>query len=65
MNKQQQLHYALERLLNCFYSREHWPKISVAVGKKLWFHGGKVDDTTREAIRYAERVLKKIKLKEE
>lgn len=58
MKKPDQLQYALQRLLNCFYSRERWPKISMAVDKKLWFHGGRVDDTTREAIRYAERILK-------
>jgi len=53
----QNVRYGLERLLNCFYERDKWPAISVAVKPKLWFHGGKVDDTTREAIRYAEKVL--------
>ena len=53
----QNVKYALRRLLNCFYNRDKWPAISVAVEPKLWFHGGKIDDTTREAIRYAEKVL--------
>lgn len=58
MNKEEKLRYALECLLSSFYNRNKWPAISVALKPKLWFHGGKVDDTTREAIRYAEKILK-------
>lgn len=54
--KKKQLRYALERLVNCFYG-QHWPQISIAVDKKAWFHGGRVDDTTREAIEYARKIL--------
>jgi len=50
--------YALKRLLSCF-DIKGWPHITVALkvkGKRGWVSGA-VDDETREAIRYAEKVL--------
>jgi len=57
MQKQEKLEYALNRLINCFYNLDEWPAISVSVFPKTWIHGGKVDDETREAIRYGQKLM--------